>query len=234
MIICRNCGVELEPDMQVCPLCDLPPVGENSASASTISERKFPHVVGKLTQPQRKATWEIISVIILLVIMVTSLLNFILNKQISWAEYPVAACLVVFSYVSVFAFLNRRFEIRILFVFLMSSLLILLPDMLTEGLDWSVYLGIPLLLTLNILTVAIVQIFKRTKRRGINLIAFTFIAAALLCLSAEAVIDFYVLGAVRLVWSLIVAGSVLPIVTVLLFMHFRLKKGNDLNRTFHV
>src|SRR5512145_2484918 len=126
MIICKNCGVELEPDMLVCPLCNKNIEGEVSASETRLSDEDDK----KMTQPQRKATWEIVSIIILLIIMVTSLLNFILNRKISWAEYPIAVCLVIFSYISVFAFLNKKKEIKILYVFLLSSVLIVILDVL--------------------------------------------------------------------------------------------------------
>jgi hypothetical protein len=235
MIICKNCGVELEPDMQYCPLCQ-EPIGEEPNN--TRSGRGSGEIIAKdsrkMTQPQRKITWEIASIIILLIIMVTSLLNFIINRQISWASYPIALCLVLFSYVSVFAFIHRNREIQIGYVFIMSSLLLLLFDFMSQGLSWSIWLAIPLLFLFNSLLITMMLVFRYTKRRGINLIAFSFLAAALLSLGTEALLDLYLFGSIHLVWSLIVLGCVLPIVTVLLFMHFRLKIGNDLNKTFHI
>lgn len=235
MIICKNCGVELDSGMQYCPLCQMHIEGENAdvmVTSSRIEERAT--ITNRnMTQPQRKATWEIVSIIILLVVMFTSLLNFILNRKISWAEIPMAACLVIFSYVSVFAFLHKKRVIQIFYVFVMSSILIFILDLITGGVNWSIYLGIPLLFFLNFILALTQIVFKNIKKRGINLIAFAFLAASLLCLGTEVVIDFYINGIIKLVWSLIVVGCVGPIVTVLLFMHFRLKKGNDLNRIFH-
>jgi hypothetical protein len=233
MIICKNCGVELEPCMQYCPLCELRVEGDLPATASSDNKNNVSN--GRnMTQPQRKATWEIVSIIILLVIMATSLLNFILNKKISWAEYPMASCLVIFSYVSVFAFLHKKREVQIFYVFIMAAVLIFLLDLFTNGIGWSVYLGIPILLFLNVILAGTIFLFRKLKHKGINLLAYSFFAAALLCIGTEAVIDNYVDGAVHLVWSLIVAGSVLPVITVLLFIHVRLKKGNDLIRIFHI
>lgn len=233
MIVCKNCGVELESDMQSCPLCarnvdEEPAASTYNEGIQTKERRKEP-----LPQ-QKKETWEIVSITILLVMVVTSLLNIILNREISWAQYPLASCIVIFMYVTVFAFTNTKWEIQLLYVFIISSVLIYTLDFLTLGLSWSIYLGIPLLFFVNILLIAMRQIYRRVKRRGINLIAFAFIAAALLCLFTEALIDFYVNGIIRLVWSLIVVGCVLPIVIFLLYMHFRLNKGTDLQRTFHI
>lgn len=235
MIICKNCGVELEPDMIYCPLCQQR-VGEDAQGASfklgeaEITTREY----RKMNQPQRKMTWEIVSIIILLIIMVTSLLNFIINKQISWAEYPIAACLVLFAYVSAFAFIHKSREIQILFAILISTLLLLLFDLVDGSLSWSIWFVIPLLFIFNSLLIATMLVFRRMKRHGINLIALCFLVAALLSIATEALLDLYLKGRIHLVWSLIVTGCVLPIVTVLLFMHFRLKIGTDLNKTFHI
>lgn len=233
MIICKNCGVELETHMQYCPLCELPVEEHNFIKLSTAQNKNIVNKNRSMTQPQRKATWEIVSIIILLVIMVTSLLNFILNKEISWAEYPMAACLVIFSYVSVFAFLHKRTEIQIFYVFILASFLIFLLDIITQNLSWSIYLGIPLLFSLNAVLAGTIIVCRKTRHKGINLIAYAFIAVAIFCLGAEVVIDQYINASIKLVWSLIVAGSILPIVTVFLFMHIRLKKGKDLYRVFH-
>src|SRR5512133_38994 len=114
MIICRNCGVELEPDMVNCPLCEMHVEEVVSSSSDHLTYGRIKSAERRMTQPQRKATWEIVSIIILFVITITTLLNFILNKTISWAEYPVAVCLVIFSYISVFSFLNKGKEVKIL------------------------------------------------------------------------------------------------------------------------
>lgn len=234
MIICRNCGVELEPDMVNCPLCEMHVEEVVSSSSDHLTYGRIKSAERRMTQPQRKATWEIVSIIILFVITITTLLNFILNKTISWAEYPVAVCLVIFSYISVFSFLNKGKEVKILYVFILSSILIVLLDALTRNYSWSISLGIPLLFSLNFIIIGIMQVFKRAKRRGINLIAFFFLAAALLCICTEIVIDRYVTGHIKPVWSLIVLVCVLPVVTVLLFMHLRLNKGTDLSKIFHI
>lgn len=233
MIICRNCGVELEPDMVICPLCEMQ-VDGIASSVNPSPGVKASEELRQMTQPERKATWEIVSIIILVIIMVTSLLNFILNKTLSWAEYPIAVSLVIFSYISVFAFLNKRKEVKIVYVFVLSSFLLVVLDLLTKDPGWSVRLGMPLLFFANLITIGSLQVFRRAKRRGVNLIAFSFLAAALLCLCTEMVIDYYLTGTVKMVWSLIVLGCVLPVATVLLFMHFRLNKGNDLSKTFHI
>lgn len=237
MIICKNCGVELEPDMSLCPLCEEP---VTSGSDQTMAELNFHEKFNSEEQIkpgnriQRKAAWKLIVFILILSSIITSSLNIILNKEISWSQYPVAVCMIVFSYISFFTFLNTRKELKYLFGFVSSSVLILLLDLITGGQNWSLRLAIPLLLLINLVIIVFLEIIRFSKKRGVNLIAYSFLAAAMLCIGTEIVIDFYIKDKVNLIWSLIVSACVLPISLVLLFMYFRLKKGNDLNKTFHI
>lgn len=233
MIICKICDVELDTEMTVCPLCGTPVTDRSSVEMparkiSAASEKR------NMSQAQRKATWELVSIILVLIVIVTILLNFLINREISWAIYPVVSCLILFSYISIFAFLNKRREIQILFVFIIASVFILLLDFLTGKLDWSFKLAIPLLFFFNLIFAGMLKIFNHAEQRGINLIAYIFLGAALFCTGVEVITDLFIIGRIYLVWSLIVAGCVVPIVTTLLFMHFRLKKGNDLKKTFHI
>lgn len=231
MIICKNCGVELEPYMKICPLCEEPvndgPVIKKVHHRESAKERT-------ISQPQRRATWELVSLILIFITIMTSILNYILNKEISWAEYPVAVCLILFSYISSFAFLNQGMFIQFLAVSISSSLLIYTLDVITGGPYWALKLGIPILVSLNLILLCLLQVIRASKKRGINIIAYSFVAAAVFCLCIETAIDFYANGVTHLVWSLIICACLLPVAAVLLFMHFRLKKGTDLNKTFHI
>ncbi|WP_224994775.1 DUF6320 domain-containing protein [Cesiribacter sp. SM1] len=187
-----------------------------------------------MSRPQRKAVWELVSIILILLITATSLINYIINKAISWSEYPVVVCLVIFSYVSSFAFLNRKREVQLLCSFVTASALILALDTFTRGDRWALQLGIPLLFFTNIIFIGLSAAFRISRQRGINLIAYSFLAAALLCVCVETITDNYIFNHITLTWSLIVCACVIPVAAVLLFMHFRLKKGRDLNKTFHI
>lgn len=240
MIICNNCGVELEPDMEVCPLCETPvnqevPVEGAGALQKRSAQKKTTYFETRnMSSPQRKAVWELVSIILILLIVATSLINYIINQEISWSEYPVAVCLIIFSYVSSFAFLNRKREIQLLCAFVSASILILALDTFTGGNNWALRLGIPLLFSTNIIFIGLLSVFRISRQRGINLIAYSFLAAALLCVCVETITDLYIFNHIRMAWSLIVCACVIPVAAVLLFMHYRMKKGRDLNKTFHI
>jgi hypothetical protein len=235
MIICKNCGVELEADMVSCPLCGWSAMVNDKNQERTASYLQQPSFTRRqMTQPERKFTWEIISLILLSAIVATFIIDFIINKNITWSEYPAAISLGIFAYVSLFAFLRLRAVAQITIGFVLSAICMLALDALTDSISWALQLGIPLLLTGNLVAIGLLAIIRLSKYKGINLLAWGFLGGALLCMGIEGVLSYYQTGAVQLTWSIIVGGCIVPVILVLLFVHFRLKKGRSLKKTFHI
>lgn len=234
MIVCNNCGVELEENMQHCPLC-----GQGVNSNEYTRETALPlqtssSYSSKLTVPQKKFTWEIVSLILLSAIVATFIIDFIINRKITWSEYPAAISLIIFSYLSLFAFWRQTIIIQLAAGFVLSSACIIALDALTGGINWAIQLVIPLLLMANLIVAGMLSIIRVSKDKGINLLAWAFLAAAFLCICIEAILSYYQYKTFHFAWSVIVGGCIVPVVLVLLFVHFRLKKGRSLKKTFHV
>lgn len=232
MIICKNCGVELEKDMMSCPLCGEPVTGDGKPTL-TLSHQPIQHSTS-MSRPQKKFTWEIVSLILFSGIIATLVIDYILNKQIKWSAYPVAIALTIFSYVSLFAFWRQRTIIQIAGGLILSSLFMILLDALKGNTGWSFKLGIPLLLAGNLIAASLIAVIRTSKDKGINLLAYAFIAAGLLCICIDGILAFFQSGLIRVRWSIIVAGSIIPVVLVLFFAYYRLKKGRSLEKTFHI
>jgi hypothetical protein len=86
----------------------------------------------------------------------------------------------------------------------------------------------------SIIAAALAELVRVSRYKGINLIAYAFIGSAVLCLFIDGVLSFYHQHEVHLWWSVIVAICVLLVAIVLMFLHFRLKKGRSLEKTFHI
>ncbi len=234
---CKNCGVELEESMQICPLCEKPvdEDGDSHGSSFIVPERQqFKSGYAGMTGPQKKFTWEIVSITLLSAVIATFIIDFIISHRISWSEYPVAVCLAIFCYVSLFAFWDQHLIIKMIGGFILSSLFLIILDALTGSINWSARLGIPLLFVSNLIVGTLVIIIRKSKYKGVNLIAYVFVGAALLCITIEGLLSFFETKTLRFVWSVIVTACIVPVVVVLLFMQTRLKKGRSLAKTFHV
>lgn len=234
MIICKNCGVELEDEMLHCPLCGDPVAGTGKVQLPAPGHQQLFPSSYKMSQPQKKFTWEIVSIILLSGIIATLIIDFIINKRITWSEYPVAISLSIFSYISIFAFWDQRTIIQMTGGLVLSSFFQFILDILTGDTRWAVQLGIPLLLATNLVVAALVAVIGRSRHKGINLVAYGFLGAAVLCVAVEGILSFFTKGTIYFEWSIIVAGCIIPVVLVLLFVYFRLKKGRSLEKTFHI
>ena len=231
-MICNNCGVELEENMVSCPLCGAP--AGTTAPAGTLQYPQVADLSGKITPRQKKLTWEIVSLVLLCGSVATFIVDFVLNRRMSWSELPVAICLAIFSYVSLFAFSRRNTFGKISLSCLLSALAFVLLDAYTGGIKWSIGMGIPLLVVSNITVLVMILVVRKTVYKGINLIAYGFIGATCLCVAIEGILVVYNTNRLLLHWSVLVAVCLLPVIAVLLFVHTRLKKGRSLEKTFHI
>jgi hypothetical protein len=234
-MICKNCGVELEDDVVICPLCG-EPVNDKKliGDKHVFTESERPGDGHTMSQPQRKLTWEIVSLILLSAAIATFVVDFIINKRITWSEVPTACCLTIFCYVSLFAFWNQSTLMEMVGGFVLSAICLVILDLLTTGIQWSLRLGIPLLFASNLVAGILILIVQHSKYKGINLLAYGFLGAAVLCIAIEAIVSLFESNILIVTWSVIVASCILPVAVVLLVMHFRLKKGQSLEKTFHV
>jgi hypothetical protein len=233
-MFCKNCGVELEEDMLVCPLCGEPVNASVKETALSPGYGDLIFKYKKMSRPQKKFTWEIVSIILLSAAVTTFIVNFIISHQITWSEYPIAIDLTIFCYVSLFAFYNQSTLIQMTGGLILSSLCLLALDALTGGIQWSAALGIPLLFASNGIIALLLIVIRRSKVKGFNLIGYAFLGAAALCVLIDGIISKFKTGLFQMKWSVIVTACTIPVVVVLLFVHFRLKKGRSLKKTFHI
>lgn len=233
--ICKKCLVELDVDMQVCPLCGTPVSGEAEMEAA-------PKVAGSAMVSEMEASerrlvqrilWQVTATLLLSGILATLIIDLSRTKSITWSLYPVVICLMLLSYVCVFAFWQAKTMYRVVAGWLLSTLLLVLINLVFPDVRWTVGLGIPLVFVVNFTALALLTVFRITKRKGLNLLAYTFVAIAVLCLSIEAIISRYFEGVIELGWSIIVAVCLLPVSAALIFVFFRTWNNPKLQKFFH-
>ena len=234
MIVCKNCGVELEKDMPACPLCGLQ-VGDNVPVRPAAASQPHIFLPGPvMSAPEKKFTWEIISLVLLAASVTTFVVDYLINKTISWSQVPAAMSLTIFFYVSLFAFWQKKTIVQMAGGLVLSSISLVILDALTGGIYWAYELGIPLLFITNLVVSGYLIILRMSKDKGINLLAYGFLGAALLCVGIESILSLYNIGVIKVAWSLVVTACSVPVILVLLFVHFRMKKGRSLEKTFHI
>lgn len=233
--ICKVCEVELEDDMELCPLCGTP-VGSGRPELEPSRASSNLEITGVL-KPREKTllqriVWQVTSTVLLSAIISTLIIDLIVHKLVTWSIFPVSISLVIFSYISVFAFWHAKKIYQILAGLFISSILFVVLHLLLTHSNWPLQLGLPILGAVNFIAIALIASINKARHRGLNVIAYSCVAMGVLCVSIELILSFYT-GNIALRWSVIVSACLLPVTVALLFMHHRIKRNPDLEKLFH-
>jgi phosphatidylserine synthase len=112
--------------------------------------------------------------------------------------------------------------------------MLFLFNLFSSPVNWFYGIALPVTIALFIAVIIISLLWKVAHFRGFNILAIAFLVLSGFCIVSEVFIDKYISGEVDIRWSAIVAVSILPIALVLLFVHYRMKKGKRLDSYFHV
>ncbi len=242
MKTCNYCGVELDVDMNYCPLCghkSNTPVIQASQVKSTrrVTEQPAAEVFDfdELTQAQKnKLVWEISTIVLVSGVVVSFVINLFVNGAITWSKYPISAGLFLFTLLSLFVFTLKKPILLVSGCFVSTSLLLLSIDLFNHSFSWGVELGIPMVFFSCFVGYILAALVKRSKQKGINIIAYALMAAGILCFFLEGIISRYSLDRFSFRWSIVVLISVVPVSGILAYIHFRLKRVTNLRKFFHI
>ncbi|MGQ1889559.1 DUF6320 domain-containing protein [Thermophagus sp. OGC60D27] len=238
---CSYCGVELEENANYCSLCGEPfnaKEQENQValqSRKKSSEEKLMSDYQKLSVSQKRKIFNKITAIILFSgMLITMIIDLIMNNTISWSQYPLAIAPILLFNIIITSLISGRAQLWMLLSFLSLSGLLLILDSFTGSTGWGLSLGIPLLLSSYVLIFSICKIIAKTPQKGLNIIAYAILGSGVFCLFVDGIISFYHKDPFLLGWSLIVIAAAVFIALLLLYIHYRLKKVTDLRRFFHI
>ncbi len=224
---CDQCGVLLDDGFDSCPLCE---TGGTEAKTPV-----KPREVLKVSRKEAlRYLWELSGVVCITGIIIILLLNLLFTGGINWALYPVTSILWIWISLTILMFMNHR-PIGMIMLMLTNTLgMLALFNLFTKSINWFVPVALPLTAALFILSGIVTSISSKTKYKGFNLLAMVLIAVNILCVAIEVVTDLYIKGAISIRWSAIVSSAIIPIAAVLMFMHYRLRRGRRLDSFFHV
>jgi len=183
---------------------------------------------------KRKVFWDLSLIVLLVGIFTSTVIDLIVNKNITWSKYTIAVGLALVIHISLVVFLHTRIIPLLIFGFTTSSLLIVLLDWINKSMDWSITMGIPLLFCIYLIILIVTLLIKKSRQKGVNLIAYVLLALAVTGICTEGILSFHVNKTLNLHWSLILFASMATVSAILLYIHFRLKKATNLRKFFHL
>jgi len=241
MTTCSNCGVQLEDNMNFCPLCGEPNIDKTTDNIEYIKLRKQKQEEKMMTafqklsgRQKRKLFWEISGILLISGIVATLVIDLLDGNGLSWSIYSISICAVLFINITLFTFWYRKIILSFVGSFISTAALLQLLDIFNNNIGWGVKFGTPLLLFAYLIVFGLVMIIRKAKEKELNLITYSLIASGLISICVEGMISIYKDGTLNLYWSLIVIICVLPVSSILLYIQYRLKKGTDLKRFFHI
>lgn len=232
MAICEGCGIELDDDLKVCPLCS------KAREVSVFQEKSpesFPSGIIQLHKKEyRRYLWELSGIIAFSAITVCTIVDLLINKGLAWSLFCDVSIIAVWIIVSVFLFLKKKAYVTtaILLISVLSALFFI--DIIEHGIRWFFPVGFPLAIAVFVASGTIITLYKAAHFKGLNILAAALIISSGLCIITELILDEYMNGSVELRWSLITAVSIFPVSLIFFFYHYRLKKGNRLDSLFHI
>ncbi len=234
MIICTNCGVELDKDLTICPLC-----GKNAAeeepSVKKLPSDHYPSGIILLRKKEkRRQLWELSGIITFSGIAVCSIVDLVLGKRLSWSLYADTSVLAAWICLTLILLAFKKYFIMIPGLLITMLTMLFLFDLFSGPVNWFYLIGLPITLALFVSVSIIILLWRVAHFRGFNILAVAFLIFSGFCIVTEVFIDKYLYKEVNIRWSAIAAVSILPIALVLLFIHYRMKKGKRLDSYFHV
>ena len=231
--MCPNCGVELDRGLESCPLCGDKKT-EDDTRVVTRTEG-YPSEILKLDARERaRFRWELSGIIAVSGIIVSLVVDLVIEKGISWSVYPVTLLAALWIYLTLLTYARRKWWILLPGLLLNTLALLLMIDLANPPASWFVQLALPFTLSFFILTGIVMFLAARSRFKGFNLLAIISIAVGVLCVVFEIFTDLFVNGTVDIEWSAITAATLIPFSAILMFVHYRLKKGLNLKSYFHI
>lgn len=241
MPYCYKCGVKLDDDAKVCPLCgtkipekdDTKTKVENGENIDT-SEPLYP-VYDEYSKKQKISTiLEIISVSLFIAIASVVSINLILEGTISWSKIPSVSIFFIWLVVCAILLFYNKFIYSIFFILIFIFGYLVSLDTLDKKLSWSIGYGLPILLSIAILSSILYLIVSKLKQKGLNIIAYFLLAGCILCFLIDMIINFNRFSIIKLSWSKFVSFAVIPMSLFLLYLHHRFSTKLPGKRIFRI
>jgi phosphatidylserine synthase len=232
MILCHNCGVELEDGLKICPLCGRDP--ENKEEQEQGSGNYPSDIIQLRKKENRRYIWELSGIICFSGIAVCTILDLLTGKGLNWSFFSDVSISAAWVILTLYLFLFKNPMALVILQLLAILAALFFIDLIATGRAWFFPVGLPVTVSAFVVSGTVIFLFRAIHLKGLNIIASAIIALSGFCIVSEIVFDKYRTGFVDLQWSLIVSVSILPIALLFFFSHYRLKKGHRLDSFFHI
>lgn len=225
MSYCVHCGVELDPSLKKCPLCNTPVLDPNNIPYFEAAS-PYPPTRGKVEPARRKDAAIFVSVLLSTISITCGLLNWLVFTSISWSLLVIGFCLVLWVICIPFIFYRKLSPYpALLFDGLAVSFYLYLISRLTGSADWLFYLGLPITALFTVLLEMFMLLSLKVNHSFFAVTLYIFSLIPLSCIGIELLCRNFLGSPLRITWSAIVLTVcivfIIAIVTIMLLPRVR-------------
>jgi hypothetical protein len=225
---CERCGVELEPEFTVCPLCGASEHGEHEPEVTEYYLDEPLPVEPVLRRMVRRS----IVGIGLTVAVILLIVDLGLDEAISRAPLAIVP-LLSGTAIIVFPLAFKRWRHILAGTMATIAAMLALLDVLSDGvLDWFVPVAVPITVAAGVLVE--LHRFLLPRLPGVVKGSVILVGAGVMTAVVDVTIMFYRGEGVTPSWSLFVLLSTLPVAMLLIVIHRTVLRYIDLRRRFHL
>lgn len=219
MSYCVNCGVELEPSLGKCPLCNTPVINPSRLEAVT-KIPPYPRERGQVDVVKKKDLAILTTIVLTATSLCCLLLNFFVFQGSLWSLFIVGACLLLFVLlIPVLLYTRLPIYISLLSDGIAVGFYLYMITFNTRSDRWFTELALPITVLATILVEIFTLLIRSFPASYITTALYFFAESAVLCVGIELLINHYFELPLRLMWSAIVLAVcgviVVALVTVL-------------------
>ncbi len=234
MNLCKQCGVELEKEVIKCPLCGKIIGEECDTEGPGLTDNSPSDILLIHKTERRRHLWELSGIIAFSGIAVCTIVDFELGNELTWSLFADTSIIATWICLTLILMAFKKYFIVIPGLLLTILSMLFLFDSFNGSVSWFYAIGLPVTISLFASLSIITLLWKSAHFKGFNLLAIAFFVLSVFCIIIEIFIDKYIFNTVSIRWSAIAGVSLLPIALILLFIHYRMKKGKRLDSYFHV
>lgn len=233
MSYCVNCGVELDPSLEECPLCNTPVVNPRELEKKQVYS-PFPKEKGQVERVKRKDLGLFLTVVLVATGLTCGVLNLLVFRATCWSLLIMGGCLLLWVlFVPVVIYTRQSIYLSLLWDGLAVGVYLYLITFVTKSDGWFLGLALPI----TALAVGVAELFtfclKKLPATFLTTALYVVSAIGIFCAGLEILIDLYLHGCVRLVWSAVVLTVCVILDIAFITMLSRARLRNAVRRRLH-
>ncbi len=236
MSYCVNCGVELEPSLKRCPLCNTPVL--NPADIGTPKEpfpSPYPRRKGQVDTVKRTDIAILVSVVLVGTAIACGLLNLFIYQQSHWSFYIIGACILLWIFFTP-VLIYSRLPVYFSILFDSAAVAAYIGIIAYEFPDapWYPRLALPIVALATGLWLLCTFLRRKIFPSILELALVIVLELAAFCVGLELLIHNYLKEGLYISWSAIVLTCCAVIAAALFTIITRVRLREELRRRMHI